>query len=138
MQVTDLKYTSELKYLLTVCNEASAEELRALKPDVSKALKSCQDGSLVGVIVATLDSGVIYSRFFAPWAGIEEDPVTGSAHSMLMAYFSSETGNTVMEACQVSGRTGNLTVRVEGTNAVVLSSHATTVMQGSLLIPPDE
>lgn len=53
MQVTDMRYAGgQLKYLLVVCDGTSAEELTALVPDVSRAFKSCQDDSLVGVIVA--------------------------------------------------------------------------------------
>lgn len=82
--------------------------------------------------------GKIFSRFFAPWAGLDEDPVTGSAHSVLGAYFAEKTGETTMQACQVSARQGNLTVKVEGKDTVVLSSHATTIMEGTLLVPATE
>lgn len=82
--------------------------------------------------------GTIYSRFFAPWAGIEEDPVTGSAHSVLGAYFAMKTAATCMPACQLSARQGTMMVKVEGKETVVLSSHATTVMEGTLLVPPPD
>jgi PhzF family phenazine biosynthesis protein len=139
LQIADIKYNAQLRYLLVVCETSHAEELEALVPNISEAFASCQDGSIVGVIVAAQaeTSGVIYSRFFAPWAGIDEDPVTGSAHSVLAAYFSAKTGKVTLEACQVSQRRGDLTLNVEGQQFVVVRGHATTVMEGTLLVPTE-
>lgn len=53
-----MKYTASLKYLLVACDENSAKDLKDVEPDISAAFKSCQDGSLVGVIV-TLQEGML-------------------------------------------------------------------------------
>ena len=72
------------------------------------------------------------SRFFAPWAGIDEDPVTGSAHCCLGPYWQKQLGKDEMMAFQASARGGVVRVRVIG-NRVMLGGQAVTVMKGSLL-----
>lgn len=71
------------------------------------------------------------SRFFAPGAGIDEDPVTGSAHCTLARYWSERLGKTTMQAWQASPRGGNLEVTVKGDN-VLLTGNAVTVFSGEL------
>lgn len=77
---------------------------------------------------------MICSRFIAPWSGIPEDPVTESAHSVLGAYFAERTGETELDACQYSKRLGHLKLSV-AEDTVTVSGNATTVMQGTLLVP---
>lgn len=78
----------------------------------------------------------LYSRFFAPWAGIAEDPVTGSAHSVLGAYWSARLGKERLRARQCSPRGGELLVEVKAAEGrVVVAGQAITVIQGSLLLP---
>ena len=72
------------------------------------------------------------SRFFAPWSGIDEDPVTGSAHCCLGPYWQKQLGKDEMTAYQASGRGGVMQVRVIG-NRVMLGGQAVTVMKGGLL-----
>lgn len=75
------------------------------------------------------------SRFFAPWAGIAEDPVTGSAHSVLGPYWAAQLGRQQLAARQCSARGGELKVEVRaGEGRVVVSGSAVVVMQGRLLI----
>lgn len=72
------------------------------------------------------------SRFFAPPAGIDEDPVTGAAHCALAPYWSGPLGKTAFSATQASARGGQ--VRVElGSDRVALRGQAVTVMRGELL-----
>jgi hypothetical protein len=80
----------------------------------------------------------ICSRFFAPWSGIAEDPVTGSAHSVLAAYFAETMGRKSFNALQCSKRQGALQLTAaEAVDAshVVVSGSAVTVMRGTLLVP---
>jgi predicted PhzF superfamily epimerase YddE/YHI9 len=72
------------------------------------------------------------SRFFAPGSGIDEDPVTGSAHCALGPYWARRLGKTQFRAFQASPRGGEVGVRVEG-DRVILSGQAVTVMHGDLL-----
>jgi PhzF family phenazine biosynthesis protein len=71
------------------------------------------------------------SRFFAPTYGIDEDPVTGSAHTSLGPYWAAKLGKTQLRARQVSRRGGELLVRVRG-DRVDLIGQAITVWQGEL------
>jgi predicted PhzF superfamily epimerase YddE/YHI9 len=73
------------------------------------------------------------SRFFAPGSGIDEDPVTGSAHCCLTPYWSGKLGRTEFVARQVSARGGVLRLRLDG-DRVRLSGQAVTVLRGELLV----
>jgi predicted PhzF superfamily epimerase YddE/YHI9 len=72
------------------------------------------------------------SRFFAPGAGVDEDPVTGSAHCCLAPFWASRLGKTEMVGYQASARGGVVRVAVRG-DRVKLGGHAVTVMTGELL-----
>jgi predicted PhzF superfamily epimerase YddE/YHI9 len=72
------------------------------------------------------------SRFFAPWVGIDEDPVTGSAHCCLGPYWQKQLGKDEMLAFQASARGGAVRVRVIG-NRVMLGGQAVTVLRGKLV-----
>jgi PhzF family phenazine biosynthesis protein len=75
------------------------------------------------------------SRYFAPWVGIDEDPVTGSAHCVLAAYWSKKLNKTSHRALQASERAGELDVELlEETGRVLLSGYAVTVLQGSIRV----
>jgi predicted PhzF superfamily epimerase YddE/YHI9 len=71
------------------------------------------------------------SRFFGPAVGIDEDPVTGSAHCCLGPYWSKRLGKTDMRACQASRRGGVVGVTVIG-DRVLLRGQAVTVMAAEL------
>lgn len=71
------------------------------------------------------------SRFFAPGAGVDEDPVTGSAHCVLGPYWAARLGATEMLAVQVSRREGRVRVRLAG-DRVLLSGQAVTTLRGEL------
>ena len=73
------------------------------------------------------------SRFFAPAAGVDEDPVTGSAHCCLADYWSGRLGKTSMTAYQASERGGVVQVRVAG-DRVILGGSAVTIARGELAI----
>lgn len=76
------------------------------------------------------------SRFFAPWAGIAEDPVTGSAHAVLGPYWAVRLGKPQLRARQCSWRGGELQVEVKAdAGRVVVAGHAVTVFEGHLLLP---
>jgi predicted PhzF superfamily epimerase YddE/YHI9 len=72
------------------------------------------------------------SRFFAPGSGIDEDPVTGSAHTALAPYWEAKLGKTEMTGFQASARGGVVKVRMAG-DRVFLLGQAVTVMTGELL-----
>ncbi|QEG00320.1 putative isomerase YddE [Stieleria maiorica] len=89
-----------------------------------------------GVIVtaASTDPGIDFvSRFFAPRCGINEDPVTGSAHCCLAPYWSEQFGRASLTGYQASPRGGVVQTRVEG-DRVRLTGRAVTVMEARFLI----
>jgi PhzF family phenazine biosynthesis protein len=117
---------NKFDYLVEVDSEAT---LRAMNPDHSTLRKL----PVRGIIVTA--RGIDYdfvSRFFAPGSGIDEDPVTGSAHCALGPYWAGKLGKTALRAFQASPRGGEVGVRLEGDRAI-LSGQAVTVMQGDLL-----
>ena len=74
------------------------------------------------------------SRFFCPWVGIDEDPVTGVAHTVLTPYWTVELGARPLEARQLSARGGALTVAQVG-DRIHLTGSAVTVAEGRIVSP---
>jgi PhzF family phenazine biosynthesis protein len=99
--------------------------VRAIRPDFSK-LKAFD--RLV-MVTATGEEHDIASRVFACYHGIDEDPVTGSAHAALVPFWAKRLGRTDFTALQASARGGVLHCRLEG-DRVVLGGHCQTVIVG--------
>jgi len=116
---------------------SSEGAVRATSPNFGR-LKTIELGPHVFVLSVTASSdqeGVDFaSRVFAPWAGIDEDPVTGAAHTSLAPYWCRVLGRTQLRARQVSERGGELTVRWEG-ERVQLIGHAVPVAEGTIRLP---
>ena len=117
------------KHLVEVDSE---DTVRTMMPDFQVL------GRLPGrgvMVTARGDSEEIdfVSRYFAPWVGIDEDPVTGSAHCSLGPYWSGVLRKTEMTAFQASARGGVVRVRIEG-DRVVLGGRAVTVWRGELVV----
>jgi PhzF family phenazine biosynthesis protein len=110
---------------------ASEEMVRGLRPDLS-LLATFPHRGLIVTSRAESTGYDFVSRFFAPQAGIAEDPVTGSAHSCLGPYWQERLGRSQMMAYQASARGGVIRVRVEG-DRVYLGGQAVIVMLGELL-----
>ena len=92
-----------------------------------------EPNGLIGVIITARGSAPydFISRFFAPWVGVNEDPVTGSAHTVLAPYWANITGKQNMLAKQVSARSGELIVEVFD-NRVLLTGQAIIVFETKL------
>jgi PhzF family phenazine biosynthesis protein len=114
-------------YLIEV---ESAAAVRGLKPD----FRRLRQVEARGVIVTASSDDPAFdfvSRFFAPGAGIDEDPVTGSAHCALAPFWAARLGRTALSGYQASARGG--VVRVEfGGERVTLIGQAVTVWRGAL------
>lgn len=119
---------NKFDYLVEVSSE---DEVRALNPDHARL----RTVGARGVIVTSRGSGQFdfISRFFAPGSGVDEDPVTGSAHCCLTPYWSSRLGKNEMLAFQASPRGGVVRVRLEG-DRVKLGGQAVTVLRGELAV----
>ena len=98
----------------------------AVSPDFAK-LKTIQR---MAIVTARGEEQDIASRVFVPYAGINEDPVTGSAHGALVPYWAERLGRTEFTALQASARRGLLHCRLEG-DRVLLGGHCHTVIVGT-------
>jgi PhzF family phenazine biosynthesis protein len=108
----------------------SEAEVRSLNPDMNMLTKL----DCLGIIVtAGGDECDFVSRFFAPGAGIDEDPVTGSAHCTLIPYWSERLGKRQMHARQISARGGELFCEDLG-ERVKLSGYAVRYSEGVLYL----
>jgi PhzF family phenazine biosynthesis protein len=88
----------------------------------------------VGVIVTSRGKKADFvSRFFAPGAGIPEDPVTGSAHCNLIPYWAEKLGKSKLHAYQLSGRKGELWCELKG-DRVLMSGNAVTYLKGEIFV----
>ena len=119
---------NQFDYLVEVATE---DEVRALEPDHVRL------GTIPvrGVIVTARSSDPRFdfvSRFFAPGSGVDEDPVTGSAHCALTPYWAKKLGKAEMTAFQASPRGGVVRVRLAG-DRVKLGGRAVTVFRGELV-----
>jgi PhzF family phenazine biosynthesis protein len=111
--------------------EVEAEEaVRELAPDIAGLRALNVRGVIVTAAAAGGDVHVV-SRFFAPGAGIDEDPVTGSAHCALGPHWSAKLGKEELVCYQASPRGGIVRVRPVG-ERVKLGGEAVTVMRGKL------
>jgi predicted PhzF superfamily epimerase YddE/YHI9 len=119
---------SRFDYLVELESE---EALRGLRPDFGLLRPFPARGFIVTSRSSSRDFDFV-SRFFAPAAGIDEDPVTGSAHACLGPYWSERLGKAEMLAYQASARGGVVRVRVQG-DRVYLGGQAVTVLRGQLL-----
>jgi PhzF family phenazine biosynthesis protein len=117
------------KYLIVVNGE---DRVRRLQPDFA-ALRQLPGRALMVTSQATTTGFDFISRFFAPWIGIDEDPVTGSAHCTLGPYWAKKLGKTNLRAYQASARGGVLDVRPEG-DRVYLRGQAVTILSGELQV----
>lgn len=114
-------------YFLVYETEA---EVLSLEPDFFALGKIDSIG-----IIATApgDNCDFVSRFFAPSAGINEDPVTGSAHCNLIPYWANRLGKENMHAFQVSERRGELWCQLKG-DRVLMSGRAVTYLKGEVFV----
>ncbi len=118
---------TEAYSLMRFENEA---EVRSLQPDFSLLANLDNIGCIV---TAPGDSCDFVSRFFAPRVGIDEDPVTGSAHCTLVPYWEAQLGKSKLFARQVSARGGELYCESHG-ERVLISGSAVLYLEGSLTI----
>jgi predicted PhzF superfamily epimerase YddE/YHI9 len=105
--------------------------VRSLCPDFAKIGRL----QVRGLIVTSRASGAecdYVSRFFAPAAGVDEDPVTGSAHCCLGPFWKERLGRDNLLGYQASARGGFVRTRCEG-DRVLISGQAVTVMRGEMV-----
>lgn len=112
----------------------NARTVKRLAPDMHRLSKLPYMGvcccALANDYVADPQPDFV-SRFFAPNAGVPEDPVTGSAHTLLMPYFANKIGKQHLQARQISARGGDLQLSLNN-DRVLIAGSAVTVMKASL------
>jgi PhzF family phenazine biosynthesis protein len=116
-------------YLLEVESE---EVVRAIAPDFA-ALSSSSARSVIVTAGSSTVGCDFVSRYFAPLVGINEDPVTGSAHCYLAPYWGTKLDKTTLVGLQVSERTGVVGCTWRG-DRVILRGKAITIFRGELLV----
>jgi len=126
--VPSATYKGRTDYLLLFDSE---EIIRNMKPNFH--LLNQTDAR--GIIVTAKGNEVDFvSRFFAPGVGIDEDPVTGSAHTTLVPFWSSKLHKTELKALQLSERGGELWCNIVGAR-VLIAGKAVTYLRGEIEIP---
>lgn len=121
-------YFGTTDYMLVYNSET---EIRDLHPDFSEIKKVKGRGVIVTAPGKDCD---FVSRFFAPAIGIDEDPVTGSAHTLLCPYWASKLMKLELNARQLSKRGGDLKCRLQN-DRVLISGQAVTYMKGEISVP---
>ncbi|MPY88927.1 MAG: PhzF family phenazine biosynthesis isomerase [Luteitalea sp.] len=114
--------------LLTILD--SEAEVRALRPDM-QGIAALDEFAVI--VSAPGDTTDFVSRFFAPRAGIPEDPVTGSAHCTLVPYWASRLGKSTLTAKQVSARGGDLVCELRG-DRVVMAGRTVEYLRGEITV----
>lgn len=124
---------SEMILIVRLDDQAA---VAGLDPDFTGLASSDPGEGVLGVAVTAPGEGDtdFVSRFFAPWVGVAEDPVTGVAHTTLTPYWVGETGSPVLRARQISRRGGFLGVELSG-DRVYLRGKAVTVARGTMMLP---
>ena len=123
----------DIKSLLIEIEDPSV--LRRLAPDYAALVKS--HNNIDGVCVTVKSNAVDFdfeSRYFWPWSGTDEDPVTGAAHSMLAPYWHERLGKTAMRAFQCSQRGGCMDLNLTPTEGLIISAQAQIFLRGELFI----
>ncbi|KAM9409214.1 phenazine biosynthesis-like domain-containing protein [Pholidichthys leucotaenia] len=128
------------KLLIRLADSCDRTVLTSLQVDTGLLQNTEKSGRVNGLIITMKGSPDsqpgydFYSRYFAPWAGVPEDPVTGSAHTVLGSYWSKELGKNKLLAYQCSSRGGKLELEVREDGRINISGEAVTVLQGTITL----
>lgn len=131
--VNNAEFCEGIKSLLVEIDDVDV--LRGLAPDYAALLPS-HDG-VDGVCVTARSDKEAYdfeSRYFWPWSGTDEDPVTGAAHSMLAPFWYSKLGKTKMRAFQCSERGGFMDLDLTPNEKLIISAQAQLILKGEIYI----
>lgn len=120
------------KAAYTIIELPTEADVRAVRPEFT-ALAAIATAGVIVTAPADDPGFDFISRFFAPRLGVNEDPVTGSAHSYLAPFWAKRLGKREMVGYQASHRGGVVRVRLEG-DRVVMSGQAVTTLRGELMM----
>lgn len=121
------------KVIIRVDNE---EGILKLNPDFNKMKSLKFTENIKGVAITTNNTKKydFLSRYFNPWAGINEDPVTGSVHTVLASYWGRILGKREMTAYQASYRDGKLILKIKDDNRLELIGESVLVLKGEIYV----
>jgi PhzF family phenazine biosynthesis protein len=122
-------WNSSMDYMVVLPAE---RDVRTLQPSFEPLAQVPNRGVIVTAPGEKVD---FVSRFFAPAAGVNEDPVTGSAHCMLTPYWAQRLGKKSMRAQQLSQRGGELWVKLRG-DRVLIAGEVKPYLKGTITVPP--
>uniref|UniRef100_UPI0037E9137B phenazine biosynthesis-like domain-containing protein 1 n=1 Tax=Semicossyphus pulcher TaxID=241346 RepID=UPI0037E9137B len=128
------------KLMIRLADSCDRSVLTSLNVDPAALLSSEKSGKVKGVILTMKGSPDckpgydFYSRYFAPWNGIPEDPVTGSSHTVLASYWSKKLGKKKLLAYQCSRRGGELELEVRDDGRINIAGQAVFVLKGTIVL----
>ncbi|MEO6903776.1 MAG: PhzF family phenazine biosynthesis protein, partial [Bacteroidia bacterium] len=127
-------FSKELSMLIIEVKDE--ETLSSIQPNFAEALESTPEIKELVITCRSTQSSEydFYSRCFCPWIGINEDPVTGSSHSVLAKYWGNKLKKTEMHAYQLSKRGGFMKLKIINDNTLEVSSNAHIVLEGLMEI----
>ncbi|XP_069877078.1 phenazine biosynthesis-like domain-containing protein isoform X2 [Dipodomys merriami] len=139
--VQDIQYSPDTHNLLVRLSDSYKRSfLETLKVNTESLPHIENTGKVKGLILTLkgepggqTQAFDFYSRYFAPWWGVAEDPVTGSAHTILSSYWSQQLGKKEMRAFQCSRRGGELNISLRPDGRVDVKGAATVVLEGTLM-----
>lgn len=118
-----------------LCVVDSPVVVRDLSPDLTAVKDIHAQGVIVTAFAGDEDSADdVVSRFFAPAVGVNEDPVTGSAHTVLGPYWMGKLGKSRLACHQASARGGDLVLEADG-DRILISGHAVRYLTGTIVVP---
>lgn len=114
---------------------SSIAELTSLAPDFAALIQSHDTINGVLVTAASRDNTYdFYSRYFWPWSGNNEDPVTGATHTFMAPFWSNKLNKTKLKSFQASKRTGSMELELLDDNKLLIHGHAVIVLRGTLTL----
>ncbi|XP_045883136.1 phenazine biosynthesis-like domain-containing protein [Meles meles] len=139
-RVQDIRYSPDTRKLLVRLSDTYKRSfLENLKVNTQDLPQVENTGKVKGLILTLkgepggqIQAFDFYSRYFAPWVGVAEDPVTGSAHAVLSSYWSEQLGKKDMHAFQCSRRGGELEISLRSDGRVDIRGGTAVVLEGTL------
>jgi PhzF family phenazine biosynthesis protein len=130
-RIVNSAFNKETQILMIEIDDCTT--LKILRPDFPALVQSHDAINGVLVTAAADDDFDFHSRYFWPWSGTNEDPVTGGTHTFLAPYWSRKLNRKRLKSFQCSARTGSMEVEVIATT-LLITGHATTVFSGECLV----
>jgi len=132
-EIINSEYNEETKILLLQIDDS--QMLNDLAPDFEQLKRAHQ--SIHGVLVTAASKRPKFdfeSRYFWPWSGTNEDPVTGATHTFLAKYWSKRLNKTSMKSFQCSERSGFMEVELTKEHTLLIKSKAQIVLKGEIYL----